>query len=1007
MTGPLRWAAAALVAATLAGCQTPPPEAYVTGRQTAAAAAVPIGNNEAGEPCRYQLALPGGGTAVAWRQEAAIYCGNWDQPSGRVFELGDTAGSGAWRGYLDQRFVCGRPAQTSMLGGAPAELMQCTRKAGGWPHFALTATVAGRAFGADGVTAALPAVEATIAALGGQGQSGVAAARSEARRLIASRTAGQAFGSGDEARYFELTRLGDAYNNIDDPANAERSYREALAIQQKVLGLDNPGLAVTMMKLAAQIAHQRNAPEADRLLDNAARLAAKTNDPLVLAQLDYYRAVTAAYESKTGEAMAEAQRAEAAFARLAPDAAARARSAAETRARGLDTVLTDESPASTTERAAVAGLAEAMRLRASLLRQTGNAVESSELARRAEQLLASRGLEVSSTGARSLRLLASNQAAAGDYPGASGTIAGAEQIFARVVPGERPEALNLLRVGAYQMQQGRVDAALGSFRRAGVILRNPGVGGGARPEYILPWLDALHAAGERQPGSRAQLDAEMFEAAQFGRDNVTAQEIAQATARLAAGDPKIAEAIRSFQDKQRDLDRLQSERDAAVAGRALADRIAAIDTGIEAARQARDETETVIPAAAPHYLETVEKPVTVSEVRAALAGREALAFFFVADAGSYGFLVTPGGIVTYPIPLKRAEIAGIIGQLRDTTVARPAGLPTPDFAASYRLYSTLFGPVEQALDGVEKLSVAASGDLLRYPLEALVTRPGVGDANGDYRQVPFLVRKFALSYDPAPRVFVNLRHARGGAAPRPFIGFGDFRPASQAQLARSFPPDRCHEDFQTLRGLERLPGTQTEVTAIARDLGAGQGDIVLGEAFNKQRLTSPELSQYRIVLLATHAFLPDSLRCLAEPAIVLSVPPKAPNADSGFLRAGDIENLKLDADLVALSACSTAGSGPAVGDSLSGLARAFFRGGAHGLLVTHWDVVTGAAVPLMIGTFGAGGGTRDSALALRAAQLKMIDTAGSGADSPIEISHPNYWAAFVLIGDGVRAAPGA
>jgi hypothetical protein len=37
----------------------------------------------------------------------------------------------------------------------------------------------------------------------------------------------------------------------------------------------------------------------------------------------------------------------------------------------------------------------------------------------------------------------------------------------------------------------------------------------------------------------------------------------------------------------------------------------------------------------------------------------------------------------------------------------------------------------------------------------------------------------------------------------------------------------------------------------------------------------------------------------------------------------------------------------------------------------------------------------------------MIDSAGSGPMTPIEISHPNYWAAFVLIGDGVRAGPGA
>ena len=86
--------------------------------------------------------------------------------------------------------------------------------------------------------------------------------------------------------------------------------------------------------------------------------------------------------------------------------------------------------------------------------------------------------------------------------GAAATSAEAEQIFARVVPGERPDAINLLREGAYQLKQNRVDAALDSFRKAGRILRNPSITGGARPEYILPWLDALHTAGEQSPADR-------------------------------------------------------------------------------------------------------------------------------------------------------------------------------------------------------------------------------------------------------------------------------------------------------------------------------------------------------------------------------------------------------------------------------------------------------------------------------------------------------------------------
>src|SRR4029077_5890665 len=117
-----------------------------------------------------------------------------------------------------------------------------------------------------------------------------------------------------------------------------------------------------------------------------------------------------------------------------------------------------------------------------------------------------------------------------------------------------------------------------------------------------------------------------------------------------------------------------------------------------------------------------------------------------------------------------------------------------DFAASYKLYSALFGAAEKQLEGITRISVAATGDLLRYPMEALVTRAGVSDNNGDYRQVPFLVRSVALSYVPAPRILVNIRKARtAGAGLRPFIGFGNFRPATAAQLAASFPPDRCGE----------------------------------------------------------------------------------------------------------------------------------------------------------------------------------------------------------------------
>ena len=68
-----------------------------------------------------------------------------------------------------------------------------------------------------------------------------------------------------------------------------------------------------------------------------------------------------------------------------------------------------------------------------------------------------------------------------------------------------------------------------------------------------------------------------------------------------------------------------------------------------------------------------------------------------------------------------------------------------------------------------------------------------------------------------------------------------------------------------------------------------------------------DLKQYRIVHFATHAFLPTELRCKSEPTLLMSGPPGAANADETFLDAGEVLSLNLDADLVILSACNTAG----------------------------------------------------------------------------------------------------
>ena len=103
-----------------------------------------------------------------------------------------------------------------------------------------------------------------------------------------------------------------------------------------------------------------------------------------------------------------------------------------------------------------------------------------------------------------------------------------------------------------------------------------------------------------------------------------------------------------------------------------------------------------------------------------------------------------------------------------------------------------------------------------------------------------------------------------------------------------------------------------------------------------------------------------------------------------------VQDLRLDADLVALSACES-GSGAAVADEgLIGLTRAFHFAGARAVLASLWKVYDRSTSILMERFYTHWAAGRSKAEALRAAQLDMIH---DGA-------RPAQWAAFELHGDG-------
>jgi len=177
-----------------------------------------------------------------------------------------------------------------------------------------------------------------------------------------------------------------------------------------------------------------------------------------------------------------------------------------------------------------------------------------------------------------------------------------------------------------------------------------------------------------------------------------------------------------------------------------------------------------------------------------------------------------------------------------------------------------------------------------------------------------------------------------------------------------------------------------EITALAP--GATSLEAVGFDA-NRDRVFSPELASYRIVHIATHGIIDNERPELS--GIVLSLFDQQGNSQNGFLRLADIYNLKLPADLVVLSACSTALGKDVKGEGLVGLTRGFMHAGAAGVVASLWKVDDEATAELMkhfyTALFQKG---LPPAAALRDAQLEL-------AKYP-RWQSPYYWAGFVIQG---------
>ena len=350
--------------------------------------------------------------------------------------------------------------------------------------------------------------------------------------------------------------------------------------------------------------------------------------------------------------------------------------------------------------------------------------------------------------------------------------------------------------------------------------------------------------------------------------------------------------------------------------------------------------------------------------------------YALGDRISLLWVVTSRQIRMLRLP-PRPVIEKQIRAFRDL-IASPLG-PGTDLnrwrAAAGNLWTSLLGPAGADVSRSAKWVIVPDGVLHYLPFEALVSPAG-----------RCVVEDHTVVYAASSSALAALRQSRyftpSGkellAYGDPDLGSGDGTlPAVVRSVYRS-------AGF----GLGPLPNTRREIQSIASVFPPSQSVVRLGAAATESSLKQSDLTQYRRLHFATHAVMDE--RSPARSGVVLTL--NDPGGEDGILRMSEIAKLKLNADVVVLSACRTGLGALVRGEGLVGLTRAFQYAGASRVVVSLWEVDDAATADLMQAFYSAMGRGRSPGEALRAAKAGML-TAGAPT-----YRHPYYWAPFVLAG---------
>ncbi len=400
--------------------------------------------------------------------------------------------------------------------------------------------------------------------------------------------------------------------------------------------------------------------------------------------------------------------------------------------------------------------------------------------------------------------------------------------------------------------------------------------------------------------------------------------------------------------------------------------------------------------------------------------KDALLTMLVSDKRSVVWLATTQGIYVHHSNTGSDVIKDQVTRMLSSLDPNKNGSEEFPLEVAEKLYDLLIRPFEKELEGIDRLVIAPDSTLSGIPFSILSDVKGTGQ-NGKINYINplsvrgiggmhanpmassghknnWLINKYAISIVPSIYSYVkstDVSNIKKGLE-NGFIGIGN--PILSGNLKRVNKNQLA--EFVNTRGsiskfvgeMAPLPETEQELSLIAKTFK--KSSLVFGINATEKKIRELDLSQYSVISFATHALVSNEIEGVVEPSLILTPVDESDPANDGLLTAAEISSLKLNADIVLLSACNTASSfGDSNSQGLSGLANSFFDAGAKSLLVSYWSIISESAVDITTRIFKPSNAGRSYAHKHRSAVLDLLNTS-----KDLYKGHPSYWAPFSVIG---------